>query len=320
MLQKTVPSLIALAALCVTSCRSAPKPPDPGRPSLEAVPGKLVEAKGVKLYVADAGEGEPIVLIHGLFSSSYLWRNVERQLARRYRVLAPDLAGTGRSERGSHLDCTLVGQAAILKAILDQLGIDRAILVGHDIGGGIAVHLLDEYPDRVRGVVLMGSALFHDFWPRWRMAFACAPVIRWFSPLLLGKGALRRRIRDGMYRKERAEGELVDHYYESLDTAGRWRQLLRLYRDLDPIRLEKAVLRCARRLQPQPPLMIIWGKHDVFQPVEQGEILARYFPRARLVILERCGHFLQEDDPDTVARLIEEFAASGGLEMGDLPR
>ncbi len=120
---------------------------------------KTIELDGLshltlRVAYTDAGEGEPVILLHGIPTWSFLYREVIPILAHEHRVLAPDLLGHGYSDRRDRFDRSLRAQTAMILRFMDALGIERATIVGHDTGGGVALILGIEHPDRVKRLVL----------------------------------------------------------------------------------------------------------------------------------------------------------------------
>jgi pimeloyl-ACP methyl ester carboxylesterase len=253
-------------------------------------------------YVA-TGEGEPILLIHGMPTSSYLWRRVLSLLAPYFSVFAVDLMGFGDSDKPEDADLSIVAQAQYLGALMDAVGWESGVVVGHDIGGGIAQLIAINEPTRVSRLVLIDT-IAYDSWPVPEIERLKDPA--WdeiIKSLDLTKG-FRKALEQGMYHRERVDDELVSHYVEPFrDPEGRL-----------------AYLRCARALRTEDllsvmedverleiPTLIIWGESDSFQRLEFGERLQRRMRKAELIVLSKAGHYTPEDGPEEVADLIQDF-------------
>src|ERR671926_839233 len=129
-----------------------------------------MELHGHRVIYRVAGSGPPVVLIHGMVNSSRHWERVALQLADRYTVVAPDLLGHGDSAavRG---DYSLGAHAASIRDLLAVIGIDRATIVGHSLGGGVAMQFFYQFPQRTERLVLISSGgLGHDVSPLLRAA------------------------------------------------------------------------------------------------------------------------------------------------------
>src|SRR6478609_4934957 len=120
------------------------------------VPMKRISLHGNDLCYVDNGHGRAIVFVHGLMSSSQTWTAQLERLADRYRVIAPDLFGHGESAKPTG-DYSLSAHAASLRDLFDAIDIERATLVGHSLGGGIALQMAYLFPDRVDALVLVSS-------------------------------------------------------------------------------------------------------------------------------------------------------------------
>lgn len=117
---------------------------------------KYLELHGNRLAYQDEGQGDAILLLHGMAGSSQTWRSVIRPLSRKYRVIAPDLLGHGSSAK-PRSDYSLGAFAVLLRDLLDELGVARATVVGHSLGGGVAMQFVYQHPDYCERLVLIGS-------------------------------------------------------------------------------------------------------------------------------------------------------------------
>ena len=134
---------------------------------------KFIDIHGERFAVRDEGEGEALLLIHGMAGSSQTWRAILPQLAKKYRVIAPDLLGHGQSSK-PRTDYSLGAFAVGLRDLLDELGVESATVVGHSLGGGIAMQFLYQHPDYCRRLVLISSG---GLGPRTSAGFCgCSPA------------------------------------------------------------------------------------------------------------------------------------------------
>src|ERR1700733_8802269 len=125
------------------------------REVLVTVP-KFIDIHGEQFAVLDEGQGEALLLIHGMAGSSQTWRAILPQLAKKYRVIAPDLLGHGQSSKPRG-DYSLGAFAVSLRDLLDELGVAQATVVGHSLGGGVAMQFFYQHPDYCRRLVLIAS-------------------------------------------------------------------------------------------------------------------------------------------------------------------
>jgi pimeloyl-ACP methyl ester carboxylesterase len=257
------------------------------------------------------GDGLPVLLLHGFPTSSYLWRDVQRDLEHRHRTLAADLLGLGSSERRADARYDLGSQAQLLRQLLDDCGVDKVAVVGHDIGGAVAVHLAALTPERVAALVLVDSPLHDDAWPVAQMQLLAAPVLgeAQLSLLRSTPGLGRRYLGLQLARGLRA-GDLdprsLGHYSSPLLARGGPGGVLRLLRAIDTKAVESAfdVMRVA-----PPPTLVLWAEDDVWHGPAYGRRVAGDIPGALFVSVPDAGHFLPEDRPERVAEELEGFLA-----------
>lgn len=261
---------------------------------------------GVRLSVVTHGRGvgPPLFLLHGLPTSSYLWRDVMRDLEHDARTIAPDLVGLGSSERPEVAGYDLPAQARRLVGLLDVLDVDRVLLVGHGLGGAVAVLVAVLAPERVTGLALLGAPVHADTWP--------APAVLPLTLPLLGPGAAALAIRAPAVPRAALAAVLgphlpprvLDHYVAPLLTADGARGLTRFVRSVDQS-LTEAAWEALRR--DAPPTLLLWGSEDRVHALSYGRRLADQLPAASWVPLHGCGHLLAEMCPERVAEELEAF-------------
>jgi pimeloyl-ACP methyl ester carboxylesterase len=280
------------------------------------LPGTDHVVDGVRLRVVHhgTGDGVPVLLLHGVPTSSYLWRDVQRDLEHAHPTYAPDLVGLGCSERPPAGRYDLASQAALLLSLLSSLGLERVAVVGHDVGGGVAVHLAALAPERVAALVLVDSPVHADVWP--------VPAIRALAMpyageaqtaamrLVPGAGAkyLGAQLARGL-RATSLSSRSVDWYAAPLLSADGARGLLALIRATDPPAVESAFgIVCAD----PPPSLVVWADGDAWFSTAYGRRVAGDLTGASYVEVADAGHFLPEDRPERVAEEIAGFLAEVG--------
>ncbi len=262
-----------------------------------------VTASGVRVRVADAGSGPSIILLHGLFLDHTTWDTVAPALGEARRIIAPDLPGFGESEKPSPSRFSYHVEA-FAEAIADlyaALDLGRASVVGHCLGGAVALALAARHPELVSKLVLV-DALAET--PRLGAAgrVGLLPFVGGFAlKQLWGKqvfGALlRERIAPGLG----PESKRLSHYYSAFsEPAARASALetLRTVQDPRPLVARTSGVRC--------PTLVVWGTHDRMVPVNAGRRLAREIPAARLELLA-AGHAPQEERPGELASVLSRF-------------
>lgn len=263
---------------------------------------QFIRVNGHSIAYLEQGEGTPVLLVHGIPTSSLLWRNVIPRLAAGRRVIAPDLLNYGQSAKLLEANVSIEAQSRLLIGVLDALGARRADVVAHDIGGGIAQILAVNYPERVGKLVLANSVCF-DSWP-----------IPEFKPLQ-EEGAeermaldeflkmLREFLPNGVYRREAVSQEIYDMILKPWASEEGKRALFRNFRRLNP-EYTQAIAAELKHLPHES--LILWGRHDPFQKPHYAERLAKTIPHARLEWVE-AAHWIMEEKPAEVAAVLETF-------------
>jgi len=264
-------------------------------------PGRILRVDGVDLHYVDAGDGPPLLLLHGLGGSTFGFRYLIPLLSPRFRLLALDLKGFGYSERPPDGDYSLTAQARLVKGFLDALNIERAAVLGHSLGGAVALHLAADFPERVERLILVSSASDKEM----RRGVRGARLLRPFLPVvgaftLQNRWFRERSLRSGCYDPAYVTPEVMEGYLRPSRIRGYIRSLGRLMVDRkNDLPLDPSAI-CQ-------PTLIIWGEGDRWLPPSRGRALEETLPDSRLVTVERAGHLVLEEQPEESARAISDF-------------
>lgn len=248
------------------------------------------------------GSGDPLLLIHGLTTSSFIWDNLLPFLSVRHDVIAIDLLGTGDSDRPVPSDCSLAAHADRLVLFIDKLGLDRVHVVGHDIGGGVAQIFSVHNPDRVATLGLVNSVGF-DYWPVQPIVALRTPILRQLAMASLDLGMLRLVIRRAVYHRERITPEIFDRVRNEVAAPKSRRAFLNSTRCLNNSDL--TVITDELKELPMP-VLIVRGERDLYLSPEISDRLHREIPSSRLVQVPGGGHYIQLDEPRLLAMTILE--------------
>lgn len=266
------------------------------------LPGRLVDAGGLEIHFQEAGRGEPLLLLHGLGAWSYSFRHNLPALARRYRALALDLPGFGFSDRPAEGDYTVGGQARAVGAFMDALRIPSATVLGHSMGGAVALHLAAAEPQRVRRLILVDSATteFASWWRRPLTAVTLPLFSIGFALGVLQRPVYRFLLSTGVYDPSGLTEEALDNYVLPTRLPGTRLVLPRVLWHLQLQGLPE--LRRVRQ-----PALILWGSHDRWLPPRGARWLQARLPHAELVVMDRVGHLPLEECPAESNRLLLEW-------------
>ncbi len=257
-------------------------------------------------YFIDQGRGPNLLLLHGLGASGFSWRQNLGPLARHFRVLAPDLPPHGRSPAPVDGDYTVAGQVRAIMEFLDRRGIEQAALAGNSLGGGLALLLARDYPERFPALILLAPAA----------ALTRVPLI--FYPLrlprlgqlaaaCLGPWIIPAALRLIYHRRELITPEVISGYAAPFREFPRRLALGSLCRQLNPLPLDQVESLLQKLQKIRQPVSLIWGEQDRILPVRQAYWIKERLPRAQLHILPQVGHAPQEEAPEEVNKIIIAF-------------
>ncbi|GAA2467995.1 alpha/beta fold hydrolase [Terrabacter carboxydivorans] len=273
-------------------------------------PPRVASLRGHDLSFVDTGEGSAILFIHGLLGSHENWTHLVDRLDTDHRVVIPDLFGHGASAKPVG-DYSLGSHAAILRDLIDLLGIERVTLVGHSLGGGIAMQFCYLFPERVEALVLVSTGgLGRTVSPLLRSA--TLPGAELVLPVIASSWvrerveSLGRAVR-GLGWRPSADASAAWKGFTSLSDAESRRAFLATTRGvIDPGgQTVNALdhLPAAERIR----TLVIWGTRDRMIPVGHAERAHEIFPGAKVVLFEGAGHFPHLEQPDRFASVLEAF-------------
>jgi pimeloyl-ACP methyl ester carboxylesterase len=270
---------------------------------------KYLQLHGDRVAYRDAGSGETLLLIHGMAGSSDTWRAVIPQLAKKYRVVAPDLLGHGQSDKPRG-DYSLGAFAVWLRDLLDELGVTRATIVGQSLGGGVAMQFVYQHPDYCQRLVLISSGgLGPDV--GWTLRLLSAPGAELILPVIAPTPVLRvgNKLRSWFASAgiQSPRGREMWSAYSSLADSPTRQAFLRTLRSVVDYRGQAVSALNRLHLTSQLPTMAIWGDADQIIPVSHAYAAQAARPASRLEVLAGVGHFPQVERPTEVADLIDDF-------------
>ncbi|HWF24852.1 MAG TPA: alpha/beta fold hydrolase [Solirubrobacteraceae bacterium] len=277
------------------------------------VESREITLHGHRMSYQIGGKGPVLVLVHGIAGSSAAWRDVLPWLSQRFTVVAPDLLGHGQSAKPRG-DYSLGAYASGIRDLMVALGHDRATFVGHSLGGGVAMQLAYQFPERCERLVLVSSGgLGREV--HLLLRAAALPGAEYVLPVLVQPAVLRAGVAIGgllgriglqpgpdLSEFARGYGSLRD-----LETRQAFIQTLRAV-------IEPGGQRVSARdrlyLAAEVPTLIIWGAHDRIIPAEHGRRAHGEMPGSYFLEIPEAGHFPQLDRPRELADAIATFVNS----------
>ena len=274
--------------------------------------GRFAEAGGMKLHYHEAGDGEPVVLLHGGGPGASAWSNFGPNLpvfAGHFRTLMVDQPGFGKSDKPPVTGSYFSFSANALAALLTGLGIERAHLVGNSLGGGTAVRFALDYPDRAGRLVLMGPGglSLNVFAPdptegvRRLMEFAAPP-----GP---SRDKLAAFLRTLVFDQRLVTDELISERFEAASDPQALAAMASMGASFFTSAEESMLWRDAYRLRQR--VLLVWGREDRVNPLDGALVALKTIRRAQLHVFGGCGHWAQLEKFDEFNRLVIGFLEGG---------
>jgi len=263
----------------------------------------------VAYRIAGDPDAPVVMLIHGMAGSSTTWREVMPSLSERFRVVAPDLLGHGRSDKPA-TDYSLGAHASLTRDVLANLGVERATIVGQSLGGGVAMQFAYQYPELCERLVLVSSGgLGRDV--SWILRLLSLPGAELVLPVIVpafvrdhGNALSRWLHGQGVRPPRMAE---MWRAYASLADGGSRQAFLRTLRSVVDASGQTVSARDRLYLAASMPALILWGDNDPIIPVSHGIEAHESMPGSRLVVFEGVGHFPQVEVPDLFVAELTDF-------------
>ncbi len=288
--------------------------PDVPFPDVEGVRHRFVEVNGVRLHLAEAGQGEPVLMLHGWPQHWYAWRHMIGLMQDDYHLICPDLRGFGWSDAPSsgYLKEQLVDD---IIGIIDALGLQRVHLVGHDWGGWLGFLLCLRQPERIERFLAL--AILHP-WQKldltllrnqWRFGYQSIISSPWFGGWLIRRhpGLISRLIRWDSADGHQWDDHDLRQYTRILQDPARARASVLLYRTFLTREAVPLLRGRYRAMRLRVPTLVLAGAEDITIP---PALLRGYEPYADAMtveVVEKSGHFLPEECPDFVAERARSF-------------
>ncbi|WP_348827929.1 alpha/beta hydrolase [Halomonas sp. RT37] len=270
---------------------------------MEHVETRHTWIEGHRLAYKEMGQGQPLLLIHGIPTNKLMWRHVMPELARQYRVIAPDMLNYGESDMPTDADVSISAQARLLVKLMDALGVPSADIVSHDIGGGVSQLIAVNHPERIRRQVLIDSVCF-DSWPIPEFKQMLEPGVEASTSVEEFIATMRDFMPKGVHDPEAATERLKEIYVEPWNSAEGKAAFFRNIRRLNK-EYTQAIAGELKNLE--IATLVLWGDKDNFQKPDYAPMLADAIPGARLEWIKDAGHWVTDEQPEATSRHILEF-------------
>jgi len=286
--------------------------------------GRRFEAAGISSFVREAGPpgGAPVVCLHGVPASCFLYRKVLRELAARgLRGVAFDLPGLGLADRPASFDYTWTGLGRFCAAAVDALGLDRFHLVVHDIGGPVGFEVAAAMPERIASLTVLDTLVEVDTFQRpWSMEPFARRGLGQVYLRALTKPAFRLLMRRQGVQNPAAISEAeIDAYLDLLHTGDGGQAFLKIMRGFERTRAKRDLYHRVLG-DHRYPVQVVWGANDPALKLTTEGLAARRAAGAGTIHTLLAKHFLQEDQAPAVAEHIARIVTAGYPQAGSVPR
>nr|MBC7244032.1 alpha/beta hydrolase [Chloroflexota bacterium] len=275
---------------------------------------RFITVNNLEVHYKSMGQGEPVlVLLHGFGASAWSWREVMPSLSQFGMVIAFDRPAFGLTERPlpseweNENPYTVEAQARLTVGLLNQMGIERAILVGHSAGGTIAVLTTLLFPERVQALILVSPAIYEGGGaPSWVRPFLHLPQLQRLGPLLvrLLTSRLEGALPSAWHDPNKITPEVLAGYKKPLHADNWERAFWEFVLASHPLELDKQLEHIDQ------PVLVITGDDDRWVPSMQSVRLAAELPEAELVVIPNCGHLVQEECAEEFLQAVAAFLDS----------
>jgi len=267
---------------------------------------------GHRFTYRSAGDGPLVTLLHGIAGSSATWEDVMARLARTVTSVAPDLLGHGESAKPRG-DYSLGAYANGVRDLLGALGYERGTIVGHSLGGGVAMQFAYQFPERCERLVLVSSGgLGREVHPLLRAAAlpGAEAVLPWLCTV--GRRGIATFTEGLAYLGLRAGTDLEEIWrsFASLEDAEARAAFVHTVRGVIDVGGQRVSAADRLYLAAELPTLIVWGAHDPLIPVRHAHEAHERIPGSRLEIFPDAGHFPYRDDPERFASVLLDFIAT----------
>jgi len=292
-----------LAAACTTQPDASP-----WFESIQRLPLKTTQVEGFRVVYLDAGQGPPVILVHGFSGSMWQFEYQQAPLATAMRVITPDLLGSGASDK-PELTYTPAQQVELFREFMDALGIQRASLVGHSMGAGLAIGMALTYPERVDRLILIDGFPDHVHdrlaSPTLKRMLDMQPPV-WiveFGNWLVGDSTTASMLEEAIYDHRLLTPVVLERSRRNRKRPGLLAPLMMLPKNL-PLWEEGFAKRFA---EIHHPTLIVWGAEDRLFPPSVGEALHSTIAGSTLSLIPEAGHIPQWERPDIVNPILLKF-------------
>ncbi len=258
----------------------------------------------IKLHYTTKGEGEDLLLLHGLGSSGITFNKILPSLSKRFRVFVPDLKGFGKSPKPRDGNYSIYDQYLVVKNFIIKHNIKHPIIIGHSMGGGVALLLALDTQIAPKKLILIDVAAYKQRLPK-LLRYANIPIFGMVGFYLLPSSyEVMDGYRYAFYDNSKIPKDIVKELANNLSSQNAKYAFLTSNRELIPDDIDKI---SKRYKEIDIPTLIIWGDNDIVIKKSKAYKLHKDIPNSKLHIIKRCGHIPQEEKPKELLKILNDF-------------
>ena len=263
---------------------------------------KYIELSNVKIFCEySLNNKPPLLLIHGVAATIYTFNKLIPLLEEHFSIIAIDLPGFGQSEKSSSFVFSYQNYARVVAECIKYFDLNQVSIVGHSMGGQIALFTAKLFPEKINKVVLLASSGYLKAANKAIIYCTYLPFFKYFIKREVHKKEVKDILKNVFYDHSLITKGHIDEFGKPLKEEGFYISLLRLlrYREGD---LSSEELKTIYK-----PALLLWGEEDIVVPVQVGHRLENDLPNAKLITYEKAGHLISEERPNEVFEQIVSF-------------
>ncbi len=255
-------------------------------------PDGFVDVEGVRLHYVSQGEGAPVVFLHGIPTTLYLWRHILTPVAQTHRAIAVDLPGYGDSDKPTGVTYNMDFFDRMVRGFVERLQLEKPALVGHDLGGMVAIGHAVRHPGELSRLVILDTYPYVEVSLRAKLPLRLLALPKVPSWVFGSRWGTALSLKVGVVNRSVVTDEVIDEYFRPLRTDARAREVTAEILRVD---LREMLEPRARVAKLDLPTLIIWAEKDMVIPLSVGGELHRVIRNSELRTVPNCGHFLPEE-------------------------
>ncbi|WP_221566625.1 alpha/beta fold hydrolase [Alkalihalobacillus sp. TS-13] len=271
----------------------------------EINPAKQMQLQDINIYYEHYPNGKPdapvIILIHGFLSSCFSFRMLIPLLKEHFHIFAIDLPGFGQSEKSRKFMYSLKNYGQLIVDFIENMNIENAYVIGHSMGGQVAMHASRIAPDKIKKLILLGCSGYLKRPSRFIVRCSYLPFFVYVIKHWISKKGVRENLLTVVHNPSLIDDDLINGYALPFNDKETFHALIRV------LRHREGDMQQEELQQINHPILLLWGKYDQVIPLPVGERMVNDLPNAKLKVYENAGHLLPEEIPEEISEEICGF-------------